>query len=183
MPCSFFYVMVDSAPEVDLALLGSTVGTLLSVYQGLGTASVFSAMLGPLWYMLCVCSCRSLQVVDFLSWCRGRFPWSCLWKTMETPQLQYLPGGLCSCCAGRVPCPLLSTSAHGSDPAEIRGGSAVAVPPVVDVAVLCSDKLSRDSESATDSVHRWSQWTFQSPQRQVSTVAVVHGRLLGGDEW
>ena len=49
---------------------------------------------------------------------------------------------------------------------------------VVDVAVLCSDKLSRDSESATDSVHRRSQWTFQSPQRQVSTVAAVHGRLL-----
>ena len=61
---------------------------------------------------------------------------------------------------------------------RIRGGSAVAVPPVVDVAVSCSDKLSRDSESATDSVHRRSQWTFQSPQRQVSTVAAVHGRLL-----
>ena len=62
-------------------------------------------------------------------------------KTTETPQLQHLPGGRCSCCAGRVPCPLLSTSAHGSDPAEIRGGSAVAVPPVVDVAVFCSDKF------------------------------------------
>ena len=46
--------MVDSAPEVDSALLGSTVGTLLSVYEGLGTVSVFSAMLGPLQYMLCV---------------------------------------------------------------------------------------------------------------------------------
>ena len=77
-----------------------------------------------------------------------------------------------------LPCPLLSTCAHGSDPAEIRGGSAVAVPPVVDVAVSCSDMLSRESESATDSVHRLSQWTFQLPQRQVSTVAAVHGRLL-----
>ena len=61
---------------------------------------------------------------------------------------------------------------------RIRGGSAVAVPPVVDVAVSCSDKLSRDSGSATGSVHRLSQWTFQSPQRQVSTVAAVHVRLL-----
>ena len=77
---------------------------------------------------------------------------------------------------------LVCTRAHGSDPAEIRGGSAVAVPPVVDVAVFCSDKLSRDSEGATDSVHRRSQWTFQSPQRQESTVAAVHGRLLGSDE-
>ena len=84
--------------------------------------------------------------------------------------MQYFLGDRCSCCA------------HGSDPSEIRGGSAVAVSPVVDVAVLCSDKLSRDSESATDSVHRRSQWTFQSPQRQVSTVAAVHGRLLDGDE-
>ena len=75
-------------------------------------------------------------------------------------------------------CPLLSTTgAHGPDSAEIRGGSAVAVPPVVDVAVLCSDKLSQDSESATDSVHRRSQWTFQS-----RLVRAVHGRLLGGDE-
>ena len=41
-------------------------------------------------------------------------------------------------------------------------------------AVLCSE-LSRDSEGATDSVHRRSQWTFQSPQRQVRTVAAVHG--------
>ena len=62
----------------------------------------------------------SAVAVHRRSWCRGRFPWSCLRKTIETPQLQYLPGGRCSCCAGRVPCPLLSTSAHGPDPAEIR---------------------------------------------------------------
>ena len=54
--------------------------------------------------------------------------------------------------------------------------------PVVDVAVLCSDKLSRDSEGATDSVHCRSQWTFQSPQRQLRTVAAVHGGPGGGDE-
>ena len=46
--------MVDSAPEVDSALLGSTVGTLLSVHEGLGPVSVYSAMLGPMWYLLCV---------------------------------------------------------------------------------------------------------------------------------
>ena len=57
-------------------------------------------------------------------------------KTVETPQLHFFPGGRCPCCAGRVPYPLLClTSAHGSDPAEIRGDSAVAVPLVVDVAV------------------------------------------------
>ena len=76
---------------------------------------------------------------------------------------------------------LCSSSAHGSDPAEIRGGSAVAVPPVVDVAVLCSDTLSCDSKGATDSVHRRSQWTFLSPQRHVRTVAAVHGWLADGD--
>ena len=47
-------MLVDSASEVDSALLGSTVGTFLSVYEGLGPVSVYSAMLGPLWYMLCV---------------------------------------------------------------------------------------------------------------------------------
>ena len=54
--------------------------------------------------------------------------------------------------------------------------------PVVDVAVLCSDKLSRDSEGATDSVHRQSQWTLQPPQSQARTVSAVHGRHGGGDE-
>ena len=40
--------------------------------------------------------------------------------------------------AGRVPCPLLcSTSAHGSDPAEILGDAAVAVSlTVMDVLVI-----------------------------------------------
>ena len=72
-------------------------------------------------------------------------------------------------CRSCLLCPLFTTTgAHGPDSAEICGGSAVAVPRVVDVAVLCSDKLSRDSESVTDSVHRQSQWTFQSPQRQVA---------------
>ena len=82
--------MVDLAPEVDSALLGLTVFSLLSVFGGLGTVSVFSAMLGPLWYMLCVShlvllvrQCRKLDFlllpfVDFLSWCRGPFSWSCL---------------------------------------------------------------------------------------------------------
>ena len=45
-----------------------------------------------------------------------------------------------------------------------------------------AETLSRDSEDATDSIHRRSPWTFQSPQRQVRTVAAVHGRPGGGDE-
>ena len=53
------------------ALLGSAVDTLLSVYGGLGTVSVYSAMLGPQWYMLCgshgVCRrdpCRGAEAVS-----------------------------------------------------------------------------------------------------------------------
>ena len=37
--------------------------------------------------------------------------------------------------------------------------SAVAVPPVVDVAVLCITSCLATVKSATDSVHRRSQWT------------------------
>ena len=44
-------------------------------------------------------------------------------------------------CRSCLLCPLFSTTgAHGPGSAEIRGGAAVAVPPVVDVAVSCSDK-------------------------------------------
>ena len=111
-----------------------------------------------------------------LSWCRGRFPRSSCsedhrdsavavcFLVVDAPVVQVLFHAV-----------LCSTGAHGSDPAEIRVDAAGAVPAVVDVAVLRSDTLSRDSEGATDSVHRRSQWTFLSPQRHVRTVASVHG--------
>ena len=95
------------------------------------------------------CSCRSSLVVDFPFVPRRQIPIVLpVRKTIETPQLQYVSWWsmplLCRSC---LLCALLfTTGAHGSDSAEICGGSAVAVPPVVDVAVLCSDKLSRDSE-------------------------------------
>ena len=54
MSCSLFLRDGGSALEVDSALLGSSVGTLLSVNEGLGSVSVYSALLGPLWYMICV---------------------------------------------------------------------------------------------------------------------------------
>ena len=75
---------------------------------------------------------------------------------------------------------VVTTGSHGSDSAEFRGGSAIAVPSRLWTSLcLRSDELSRD---ATDSVHRRSPWTFQLPQRQLRTVAVVHGRHGGGDE-
>ena len=82
-------------------------------------------------------------------------------KLRQSRSCSALSGGRCPCCTGRV----------GAAGARLRLWTSLC---------LCSDKLSRDSQSATDSVHRRSQWTFQSPQRQVRTVAVVHGG--GGDE-
>ena len=38
----------------DQLEFGSTVDTSLTVYESLGTVSVYSAMLGPQWDMLCV---------------------------------------------------------------------------------------------------------------------------------
>ena len=37
--------------------------------------------------------------------------------------------------------------------------------------------------AAIDSVHRRSQWTFLSPQREVRTVAAVHGGLVWPAWW
>ena len=51
-------------------------------------------------------------------------------KTIETPQLQYVPWwSMLLLCRSCLLCPLLfATGANGSDSAEIRGGVAVAVP-------------------------------------------------------
>ena len=97
-----------------------------------------------------------------------------VWKTIETPQLQYVSCWSLPCCAGRALPVVVYDRRAWSRLCRIRGGSAVAVPPVVDVAVLCSDKLSRDSQSATDSVHRRSANTTQQPHTTHHTPHTTH---------
>ena len=72
--------MVDSSPEVDSALLGSTVGTLLSVYEGLG--AVYSAMLGLLWrrcyasvtWCFCLTAQKTVDILQLPFIAGRRFP-------------------------------------------------------------------------------------------------------------
>ena len=122
-----------------------------------------------------VWSCRSSTSLS----CRtDRSPWSCLLgRPWRLRSCSMFPGCRYPCCAGRACyarccCDRRALFRFCGNSWRFRSRSSF---PVVDVAVLCSDKLSRDSEGATDSVHRWSQWTFQSPQRQVCRVAAVHG--------
>ena len=60
-----------------------------------------------------------------------------------------------------------------------RWGAAGAVPAVMVVPVSCSDGLSCDCGSASDSVYRRCQWTFQSQQTRVLSrvMAAMNGFL------
>ena len=113
-----------------------------------------------------------------LSWCRGRFSWSCLFgRPWRLRSCSMFPGGRCTCCAGRAFFPVVvTTGAHGSDSAEIRGGSTVAVPSQLwtspyyaATSRLATVKVAQIQFIAGVSRH------FQSPQRQVRTVAAVDG--------
>ena len=64
-------------------------------------------------------SCRSSQVVDILSRCRGLFPWSSLQKTIEF--LLFLNTMIrCPCCAGRAGSLVSGSHLFDSSPVEYR---------------------------------------------------------------
>ena len=89
-------------------------------------------------------------------------------------------------CRSCLLCPLFFDRRAWFRLCRIRGGAAVAVPSWLWTSLcLCSDTLSRDSEGATDSVHRRSQWTFQSPQNRyaqfqlcMAGLTAMRGSLL-----
>ena len=115
--------------------------------------------------------------------------------TVVVPQLHFIegrrtPSAVAVCflvvdalfCRSCLLCPLLfSTGAHGSDSAEfVEVPQSQFLPGCgrrrVNAATSCLATVK-----SSISVHRRSQWTFQSPQRQVRTVSAVHGGP-GGDK-
>ena len=124
-------------------------------------------------------SCRSSQVVDFPVLVQRPFPMVLpVRKTMKTPQLQYFAWWsmflLCRSCSMPVvvdKCPWFRSCRNSW---RFRSRSSSGCGRRRDYAAtscLATVKVQQDS------VHRWSQLTFQSPQRQVRTVAAVHGGL------